>query len=61
MYISWLDTSLPAPVRQLVWFDRVSIPSTVNKTIKFTVSARSMALWFDDGWMIRPGRCRVQS
>ncbi|PVD28391.1 hypothetical protein C0Q70_10978 [Pomacea canaliculata] len=55
VYISWLDTSLPAPVRQLVWFDRVSIPSTVNKTIKFTVSARSMALWFDDAWMIRPG------
>nr|KAG5706793.1 hypothetical protein BaRGS_004128 [Batillaria attramentaria] len=54
VYISWGDNSLPAPVRQLAWFDRVPIPKGGQKTVHFTVEAKTMALWVNNGWKISP-------
>lgn len=59
VYISWVDKSLPAPQRQLAWFDRVFIPSGSSVNLTFTVAARSMALWLDDGWNISGGAMMV--
>ncbi|KAK7089741.1 uncharacterized protein [Littorina saxatilis] len=59
VYISWLDSSLPAPKRQLAWFDRITIPAGKTVTVKFTVTARSMALWLAQGWQITQGKMMV--
>ncbi|KAK7483293.1 hypothetical protein BaRGS_00025460 [Batillaria attramentaria] len=55
VYISWDNTSLPAPRLQLVWFDRVAIQTGSFVQLKFQVSAHSMALWMNGGWVIPPG------
>ena len=55
VYITWLSGSLPAPKRQLVWFDRVTVPAGKAVTVKFTVAAHSMALWINHGWQITDG------
>ena len=55
IYISWLNQSLPAPIRQLAWFDRVTVPAGKAVSVKFTVESRSMALWLKDGWQITAG------
>ncbi|KAK7491119.1 hypothetical protein BaRGS_00017683, partial [Batillaria attramentaria] len=52
VYISWQNTSLPAPKLQLAWFDRVTIPAGQTRTVEFVVQAKSMALWFDQGWEV---------
>lgn len=55
VYLSWSDSTLPSPKRQLVWFDRVFLLAGNSLDISFRVAARSMALWLQDGWMISQG------
>ena len=55
VYITWLNDTLPAPKRQLAWFDRITVPAGKAITVKFTVTARSMALWLTQGWQISDG------
>ncbi|KAL8575359.1 hypothetical protein ACOMHN_048652 [Nucella lapillus] len=59
VYISWRNQTLPAPVRQLGWFDRVAVPAGKGVAVKFTVEARSMALWLTSGWQITAGEMMV--
>lgn len=56
VYISWINATVPAPKIQLAWFDRISVPAGKQVNVNFTVVAHSMALWYDDGWEIRPGK-----
>ncbi|XP_076444918.1 uncharacterized protein LOC143282917 [Babylonia areolata] len=59
VYISWMDQSLPAPVRQLVWFNRLMVPAGKSVMVRFTVEARSMALWVTHSWQITAGKMMV--
>nr|KAG5694878.1 hypothetical protein BaRGS_029495 [Batillaria attramentaria] len=52
VYISWLNSSLPAPTRQLVYFGRISLSAGTTGSVDFELPARSMALWFNNGWQV---------
>ena len=57
VYISWVDSKLPAPQRQLVGFQRVTLDPMQTGTYTFTVKGEQMALWDDkDGFVIQPGK-----
>ncbi|KAK7108525.1 hypothetical protein V1264_016258 [Littorina saxatilis] len=56
VYIAWRNNTVPAPKLQLVWFKRYSLPTGgADIKVDFEVEARSMALWFDDGWHVTEG------
>ncbi|XP_070191071.1 uncharacterized protein [Littorina saxatilis] len=55
VYIRWGDASLPAPKIQLAWFNRVTIAAGQKSQLSFEVEARTMALWINDGWFVKPG------
>ncbi|XP_050393531.1 uncharacterized protein LOC126811712 [Patella vulgata] len=60
VYISWRQTSTPAPQIQLVWFDRVTIPANGKKTVSFPITGEQMALWLDNvGWKVETGTINV--
>ncbi|ESO88939.1 hypothetical protein LOTGIDRAFT_228908 [Lottia gigantea] len=60
VYISWVQTTTPAPQRQLVWFDRVSIAANSQVTFNFTITAEQQALWIDNiGWKVESGKIMV--
>ncbi|KAK6170942.1 hypothetical protein SNE40_019220 [Patella caerulea] len=60
VYISWAQTAIPAQRRQLVSFERITIPAHGHKTVKFTIEADQMALWIDNnGWKVEAGRINV--
>ncbi|XP_070191048.1 uncharacterized protein [Littorina saxatilis] len=55
IYIRWKDASLPAPKLQLAWFDRVTVAAGQEIQLSFTIDAKVMALWINDGWYVKPG------
>lgn len=56
VYLSWEEQGVPAPKVQLAWFDRLTIPKGGSKTVTFTVEAKTMALWVNNGWKISSGK-----
>ncbi|KAK7108591.1 hypothetical protein V1264_016300 [Littorina saxatilis] len=59
VYMSWEEQGVPAPKVQLAWFDRLTIPKGGSKTVTFTVEAKTMALWVNNGWKISQGRMKL--
>ncbi|KAK7108550.1 hypothetical protein V1264_016279 [Littorina saxatilis] len=59
VYIQWKDASLPAPKIQLAWFNRVTIAAGQKSQLSFEVEARTMALWINDGWFVKPGTMEI--
>ncbi|KAK7108561.1 hypothetical protein V1264_016284 [Littorina saxatilis] len=55
VYIRWRDASLPAPKMQLGWFQRVTVGAGQHIRLSFEVEAKTMALWVDGGWQVKPG------
>ncbi|KAK7108548.1 uncharacterized protein [Littorina saxatilis] len=55
VYIRWRDASLPAPKIQLAGFQRVTLSSGQMTVLSFEVEARTMAVWINDGWFVKPG------
>ncbi|CAL1527276.1 unnamed protein product [Lymnaea stagnalis] len=54
-YISWGDSSLPVPVRQLVYVDRVHVKAGQTVSVKATISGEIMAFWENNHWVIKGG------
>ncbi|KAH9499882.1 hypothetical protein Btru_076833 [Bulinus truncatus] len=54
-YISWTDPTLPVPVRQLAYFDRVHIKSAQTVRVQASVPGDTMAYWDNGSWNIKSG------
>ncbi|KAK7107948.1 uncharacterized protein [Littorina saxatilis] len=61
VYISWTasQTDFPLPRQQLVYFNRIPFKAKQQMTYAFHVDGRSLALWYDSGWEIKPGSVTV--
>uniref|UniRef100_A0A2C9LMB7 Fibronectin type III-like domain-containing protein n=1 Tax=Biomphalaria glabrata TaxID=6526 RepID=A0A2C9LMB7_BIOGL len=54
-YISWGDSSLPVPVRQLAYFDRIHLKPGETTKVQATIQGDIMAYWDDNSWKIQTG------
>ncbi|XP_059161838.1 xylan 1,4-beta-xylosidase-like isoform X2 [Physella acuta] len=54
-YISWGDKTLPVPVRQLVFFDRVHIKAGQSMDMDIAILGETMAFWDNGHWVIKEG------
>ena len=60
LYLSALETSLPAPLSQLIGFRRVKLKAGQSRTIRFTVTPEMLMLFDEDGQQkLEPGRFRL--
>ncbi|GFS25712.1 xylan 1,4-beta-xylosidase [Elysia marginata] len=54
-YLSWKDTSLPVPIRQLGYFNRVHIRAGQQIQHSLTIKAHRTAYWKEGLWVISKG------
>ena len=55
--MSWPDSSLPTPERQLVGFERINLDVAQEDTVMFQITAEQMGVWDDKlGWVVQPGK-----
>ncbi|KAK3700274.1 hypothetical protein RRG08_033552 [Elysia crispata] len=54
-YLSWKNKSLPVPIRQLGYFERVHIQAGQQIQHSLTIKAQRTAYWKDDSWVISKG------
>ncbi len=60
LYISHLEASVPAPLRQLQGFKRINIKAGQTKTVRFTLEPKQLAVFTDDGKrIVEPGKIRI--
>ena len=60
LYLTHLDSSVPAPLRALKAFRRLSLKPRERKTVRFTLAERDLSLVTADGErVIEPGRLRI--
>ncbi|XP_067674571.1 uncharacterized protein [Haliotis asinina] len=56
VYMSWQNSSVPAPRIQLVSFDRIHLKNGQTVSQKFTVTSEQMAVWVTEkGFVVEPG------
>ena len=58
VYMSFTNTSVPIPERQLVGFSRESLAKGEDRSVSFDISGEQMSVWMSDstGWGILTGR-----
>ncbi|CAL1542780.1 unnamed protein product [Lymnaea stagnalis] len=54
-YISWADTSLPVPIRQLAYFDRIFLKAGQSVHVAVTIPGEVMAFRENGEWVIKEG------
>jgi beta-glucosidase len=60
LYVSALEARLPAPISQLIGFQRVSLKPGQSKTIRFSVTPEMLMLFDEDGRQkLEPGKFRL--
>jgi beta-glucosidase len=60
LYLSALERRLPAPLSQLVGFQRVNLKAGQSKTIRFTITPEMLMLYDQDGKQkLEPGKFRL--
>ncbi len=60
LYLSAIDTRLPAPVSQLIAFQRVNLKPGQTKTIRFTITPEMLMLVDEDGQQrLEPGKYKL--
>jgi beta-glucosidase len=60
VYIEWIDTTDPVPIKQLVGVSRNFIKQNENKQLSFTITGDQMKIWVDN-WVIPTGQYGVSA
>ena len=60
LYVSALETRLPAPLNQLIGFRRVTLKAGQSKKVRFTITPEMLASFDEDGRQkLEPGKFRL--
>jgi beta-glucosidase len=60
LYLSALETRLPAPLSQLIGFQRISLQAGQRKTIRFNLTPEMLMLFDEEGQQkFEPGKFRL--
>jgi beta-glucosidase len=59
LYVSYPDSAVARPIKELKGFHRLSLAPGETRTVEFTLAAAQMAWWDSAGWAVEPGMIRV--
>jgi beta-glucosidase len=59
LYVSFLDSAVARPIKELKGFHRMSLAPGETRTVEFTLAAAQLAWWDGAGWAVEPGMIRV--
>jgi beta-glucosidase len=59
LYVSYPDSAVSRPIKELKGFVRLSLAPGETRTAEFTLAGRQLAYWSGDGWTVEPGTVRV--
>ena len=59
LYVSYPDSAVARPIKELKGFHRLSLAPGETRTVEFTLAADQLAWWDNAGWAVEPGTIRV--
>ena len=59
LYVSYPDSAVARPIRELKGFHRLSLAPGETRTVEFTLAAAQLAWWNNAGWAVEPGAVYV--
>lgn len=59
LYVSYLNSGVSRPAKELKGFARVPLAAGERRTVTFTLAASQLAYWAGEGWAVDPGTVEV--
>ncbi len=59
LYVSYPDSKVTRPVKELKGFTRLNLAPGEQRTVRFTLAAGQLTWWDGAGWAVEPGNVRV--
>jgi beta-glucosidase len=59
LYVSYPDSVVARPIKELKGFHRLSLAPGETRTVEFTLAAAQLAWWNNAGWAVEPGAVYV--
>ncbi len=59
LYVSYPDSAVARPIKELKGFARVALMPGETRTVRFTLAAGQLAWWDGAGWAVEPGTVHV--
>ena len=57
LYVSYPDSAVARPIKELKGFHRLSLAPGETRTVEFTLAAAQLAWWDNAGWAVEAGPC----